>query len=76
MEYASKPDLQAMSPIGNGVKTVSYHDGETTIISTKSADVTGSDTNLNTIASTKNLSAKFKNPQNKQDPAIMYTGQK
>lgn len=63
--------------MGNGIDTVQYHAGESRIISTMSADMTNSDTNLNVTNSEENRSAKFKNPQNKQGIQVgEYTGQK
>lgn len=76
MEYQTKPDLKTMKPIGNGVNAPVYKEGETVIIATKSANMTNSGTDLNISASNENLSAKFKNPRNRQDTGIMYTGQK
>lgn len=74
MEYASKPNLDTKKPVGNGVSAPVYA-GQTTIIATKSADMTNSSTNLNQTASTANLSAKFKNPRNKQDVPSAGQGQ-
>lgn len=54
------------------VGQVGYHGGVTPIISTYSADMTNSDTNtLDTTASEENLSAKYKNPNVKQDTSQM-----
>ncbi len=41
--------------------------GATTIIATKSADMTNSTTDLNVSASSENLSAKYKYPRVSQD---------
>jgi len=71
-----KPNLDAKSPIGNGVKTVQYHEGVSAIAGTMSASTTNSSTTLNTTASTENLAAKFKYPRNTQDTGIMYSDQK
>lgn len=73
---ATQPNLDAMKPIGNGVTAPTYQYGETNIISTKSADMTNSSTDLNISASTENLSAKYKTPRNNQDTGIMYSDQK
>lgn len=56
-----KTNLDTKSPVGNGVATPEFTDG-TTLISTKTADTTNSDTNLNQSASEKNLSAQYKYP--------------
>lgn len=71
-----KPDLDAKQPIGNGVNGVEYKEGESTIIATKSADMTNSSTDLNQTYDQTNRSAKYKYPQNKQDKGIMYSDQK
>lgn len=59
--------LNTKSPVGNGVSKPEYFDGVENIISTQSADMTNADTTLNVGYNQANLSAKFKNPQNKQD---------
>ncbi len=75
MQDITKPNLDAMKPIGNGVNAPVYQDSETVIIATKSADMTNSDTDLNISASTENLSAKYKTPRVNQDTGIMYSDQ-
>ena len=66
----TQPSLNAMKPMGNGINAPVYHDGETTIIATKSADMTNYDTTLNISASTENRSAKYKNPQKTQGKQV------
>lgn len=61
----NKTNLDCKYPVGNGVAKPEYKDG-TEIISTKSADMSGS-MDLNQTASSENLSAKFKNPRVSQD---------
>lgn len=54
------------------VGKVGYHNGVSTNISTMTADTTNSDTNtLDTTASEENRSAKYKNPNVKQDTSQM-----
>lgn len=54
------------------VGQVGYHNGVTTIIPVSTPDMTNSDTNtLDTTASEANLSAKYKNPNVKQDTSQM-----
>lgn len=60
----SKPTLDTKTT--GGVNGQPQYAGETTIISTKSADMSGGDSSMSG-ASTENLSAKFKNPNVKQD---------
>ncbi len=64
--YATQPDLDTKSPVGNGINKPVYKNGVEELISTKSADMTNASTNINQSASEENLSAKFKNPQVKQ----------
>lgn len=65
------------SPSLNGeqeynVGRVVYHTGDTTIISTTSADITNSSTNtLDTTASEENRSARFKYPRVSQSTSEM-----
>lgn len=60
----SQPKLDTKKPVGNGVNSPQYA-GSTTIISTKTADMSGRD--VSTTASSENRSAKFKNPRVSQD---------
>lgn len=60
-----KTNLDCKYPVGNGVAHPEFKDGETTIIGTKSADMSGG--MVSTTASSENRSAKFKNPNVKQD---------
>ncbi len=53
------------------VGQVGYHGGVTPIITTMTADTTNSGTDLNITASEQNLSAKYKNPNVKQDTSQM-----
>jgi hypothetical protein len=71
----TQPNLDAMKPIGNGINAPQYQNSDTNIIATKSVDMTNSGTNLNQSASSVNLSAKYKNPQKKQDTGITYSDQ-
>ena len=61
----TKPSLDS-KPTAGVVGTPTYQDA-TTLISTKSADMTNSDTDLNITASNENLSAKFKYPRVSED---------
>lgn len=70
----SKPTLECKYPVGNGVSSPEYA-GATEIISTKSADMKNSGTDLNQSASSENLSAKFKHPRVSQDIPSAGQGQ-
>lgn len=65
MENIQQPNLDVKKTAGI-VGNVEYHNGESSIIATKSADVTNSGADLNGVASSENLSAKFKTPRVKQ----------
>lgn len=67
--------MDTKKPVGNGVSAPTFKEGESTLISTKSADMTNSSTDLNGSYDQTNLSAKFKNPQNKQDVPSEGQGQ-
>ena len=75
---ATKPELDAKSPIGNGVDTVEYKEGDTVNATIETADMTNADAGqINISASEENLSAKFKNPQNQQGTQVgEYSDQK
>lgn len=60
-------DTEEMYQVGN----VGYMNGGTTIISTKTADMTNSDTNLNVTPNEVNQSAKYKYPNVKQSTSMM-----
>lgn len=63
----TQPNLDTKSPVGgNGVEKPAYMNGVANIATTMSAS-TNQGTNINGTASNENLSAKFKNPQAKQD---------
>lgn len=64
----TQPNLDTKKPVGgNGIEAPVYKNGVENIISTMSAPTTNPGTDLNQSASGENLSAKFKNPQKKQD---------
>lgn len=64
----TQPELNTKKPVGgNGIEAPVYFNGVADIISTKSADITNSQTNINQTASPENRSKKFENPQVKQD---------
>lgn len=63
----TQPNLDTKKPVGNGINAPVYKNGVENLIATKSADMTNSSTNINQTASSKNLSAQFKNPRVKQD---------
>jgi hypothetical protein len=71
----TQPNLDTKKPVGNGINAPVYENGVANIISTKSADMTNSSTNINQTASSENLSAKFKNPSAKADVAPEAQGQ-
>jgi hypothetical protein len=62
----TKPTLDAKDTAGV-VGKPEYAPEVTNIIATKSADMKNTATDLNQTASTENLSAKWKNPQVKQE---------
>ena len=68
MDYIKKTEL-GCKDTGGVVGTPQYQDS-TTIISTMSADMKNSDSDLNQTASSENRSAKFKNPSVKQSPTL------
>lgn len=71
MEYIKSPSLADAEQEYN-VGKVGYHNGVSTIIPVSTPDMTNSDTNtLDTTASEKNLSAKYKYPNVKQDTSEM-----
>lgn len=74
--YATQPNLDAMKPIGNGIDAPQYKDGESTIIATKSADMTNSDSTLNIGYDQTNRAAQYKYPRTSQDTGTMYSDQK
>lgn len=71
----TQPNLDTKKPVGNGVNAPVYENGEANIITTKSADMTNSDSTLNISASEENLSAKYKYPRNSQDEGLTYSDQ-
>lgn len=72
---ATKPNLDTLKPIGNGVNAPQYQDSDTNNVTVKTADVHNSDTELNITASEENLSRKYKYPQKKDDAGITYHDQ-
>lgn len=73
-DYIKKTSLNTKRPVGNGVAVPQFSDG-TEIISTKSADVTNSDSDLNQTSSSENLSAKYKYPRVSEDVPEAGRGQ-
>lgn len=67
--------LNTKKPVGNGINAPVYFDGVANIISTMSADMKNSDTNINQSASQENRSAKFKNPNVSQNVPSEGQGQ-
>lgn len=73
--FITPPNLDAKSPVGNGVNTVQFHNGVSTIIDTYTADMTNSSTSLNIKASEEDRSAPDY-PEISQDTGLMYSDQK
>lgn len=66
--YAKQPNLDTKKPVGgHGVEAPVYKNGVADIAKVMTASTTNPGTDLNQTASSENLSAKFKNPQVKQD---------
>jgi len=66
--YATQPDLKTKKPVGGtGIESPQYKDGVAVLATTLTAPTTNPGTTLNGTASGENLSAKFKNPNVKQD---------
>ncbi len=64
MRNITKPGLRTKDAVI--IPSPGYQDG-TTIISTQTADMTNSETDLNQTASSENQSAKYKYPRVRQD---------
>lgn len=73
--YASQPNLDTKKPVGNGINAPEYFNGVAEIITTKTADMTNSSSNINNGYDQTNRSAKFKNPNVKQDVPSAGQGQ-
>lgn len=72
----TQPSLDTKKPVGgHGVEAPVYDNSVANIIATKSADMTNSETDLNGTYDHTNLSAKFKNPNVKQDVPSAGEGQ-
>jgi len=69
-----KPKLECKTT-GGVVGEPTYKDGASNYITTKTADFNNTGTDINTTASSENLSAKFKNPRVKQDVPEKARGQ-
>jgi hypothetical protein len=74
--YATQPNLDTKKPVGgNGIDAPVYKNGVATLATVMSADTKDSSTNMNQTASSENRSAKFKNPNVKQNIPSAGQGQ-